>query len=334
MLRRINFRLFFALLLVGLVPTVYTTFRVFLLGQLPGEWSFSIAGQLSWVNLLYEVLNEAIILPLFFFLGNIRQDHDAFSNRVRTGLVMCFAVYAVLSAFIIALTRPLLVAMAADDALIDPSVPYIRLEAIANLFSILAQFSLVALVTLNKRSYLYALTLVRLVLCLGFDAFFASALPFSLKLGVNGIALSNILVNALLFVISIGLLARENVAVFRCAKLDFTWCKVLLRVGGVSGAESLVRNLAYMLMIARMVNMVNEQGTYWVANNFIWGWLLLPVLQLGELIKQEVAANPENVQKNTPGYLLDHRRYFGALGGHDPPLEAIYGRSSWVFRCR
>ena len=57
-----------------------------------------------------------------------------------------------------------------------------------------------------------------------------------------------------------------------------------------------------MVMIARMVNVVGEQGTYWVANNFIWGWLLLPVIQLGELIKQEVSTDRESVRKNTLGY--------------------------------
>ena len=57
-----------------------------------------------------------------------------------------------------------------------------------------------------------------------------------------------------------------------------------------------------MVMIARMVNVVGEQGTYWVANNFIWGWLLLPVLQLGELIKQEVATDKENIRRNSLGY--------------------------------
>ena len=55
-------------------------------------------------------------------------------------------------------------------------------------------------------------------------------------------------------------------------------------------------------MISRMVNVVGEQGTYWVANNFIWGWLLLPVLQLGELIKQETATDKENIHKNILGY--------------------------------
>ena len=57
-----------------------------------------------------------------------------------------------------------------------------------------------------------------------------------------------------------------------------------------------------MVMISRMVNVVGEQGTYWVANNFIWGWLLLPVLQLGELIKQETATDKDNVRKNSLGY--------------------------------
>ena len=63
-LSRINYKLFSALLVLGLAPTIYTTVRVFFLGQLPGEYSFSIAGQLSWVNLIYEIINEAIILPI------------------------------------------------------------------------------------------------------------------------------------------------------------------------------------------------------------------------------------------------------------------------------
>ena len=89
---------------------------------------------------------------------------------------------------------------------------------------------------------------------------------------------------------------------FAKEKLDFSWAKEFVKIGGISGFESLVRNVAYMVMIARMVNVVGEQGTYWVANNFIWGWLLLPVIQLGELIKQEVSTDKENVRRNTLGY--------------------------------
>ena len=93
-LRRIDHRLFIALLFMGLCPTVYTTLRTFFLGTLPGEWSYSIAGQLSWINLIYEVINEAIILPLYFFMGSALTDKKAFANRIRSGLLVSFGVYA------------------------------------------------------------------------------------------------------------------------------------------------------------------------------------------------------------------------------------------------
>ena len=98
-LRKINYKLFLALLVLGLCPTVYTTLRVFFLGELPGEYSFSIAGQLSWVNLLYEILSEAIVLPLFFFIGRVLTDKKEFANRMRTGLLVSVGAYMVLSFF-------------------------------------------------------------------------------------------------------------------------------------------------------------------------------------------------------------------------------------------
>ncbi len=301
-LKRINYKLFFALLVLGLAPTIYTTARVFFLGQLPGEWSFSIAGQLSWVNLLYEILNEAIILPLFYFVGKVKHDEEELSNRVRTGMLISFGTYAVLSTVVFIFAEPLLNLMATDASIIEASISYIRIESIANVFAILTQFALVALVAVRKSKYLYALTGVKLVLCLVSDTFLVSSLPVSLNLGVNGIGYSNIIVNAILLAVSIVLLAVEGINVFAKVKLNFSWAKEFAKIGGVSGIESLVRNVAYTIMIARMVNVVGEQGTYWVANNFIWGWLLLPVIQLGELIKQEVSTDKENVRRNSLGY--------------------------------
>ncbi len=301
-LRNINYKLFTALFVLGLAPTIYTTVRVFFLGRLPSEYSFSIAGQLSWVNLLYEIMNEAIILPLFYFVGKVKEDKDEFSNRVRTGMLISLGVYAVLSAVVLVFAQPMLTLMATDVSIIDVSASYIRIESIANIFSILTQFALVALVTVNKSKYLYALTGARLVLCLISDTFLVSTLPMSANLGVNGIGYSNIIVNALLLAVSLVLLAEEGIKAFSKAKLNFSWAKEFVKVGSISGMESLVRNVAYMVMIARMVNVVGEQGTYWVANNFIWGWLLLPVLSLGELIKQEVAADKENIRRNSLGY--------------------------------
>ncbi len=301
-LKNINYKLYFALIILGLSPAIYTTVRVFFLGQLPGDWSYSIAGQLSWVNLLYEILNEAIILPLFFFVGKVVDEKEDFANRIRTGLLISLTLYSFLSIILIIFIEPILTLMAANTEIIEASASYIRIESIANIFSILTQFALVALVTIDKSRYLYILTAAKLVLNIICDTFLVSTLPISLNLGVNGIGYSNIIVNLLLFIVMIILLSKEGIKVFTKEKLNFSWTKQLVKVGAISGLESFVRNLAYMVMIARMVNVVGEQGTYWVANSFIWGWLLLPVLQLGELIKQEVATDQDNIRKNSLGY--------------------------------
>lgn len=301
-LRNINWKLFVSLLVMGLCPTIYTTIRVFLLGQLPGEWEFSIAGQLSWVNLLYEILNEAIILPLYFFMGQVISNKSEYTNRIKTGLIISCSVYVVCSILICCFTNSLLSIMATNKDIITESATYIRIESIANIFSLMASFLLVCLVTLGKSKYVYFLTVARLILSVLFDTFFVSTLDISVNLGVNGIGYSNIIVNILLFITSVILLSKEGYPIFNKEKLSFTWAKSFVKIGSVSGLESFVRNLAYMLMISRMVNIVNEQGTYWVANNFIWGWLLLPIIQLGELIKQEVGTNEKSIKNNTLGY--------------------------------
>ena len=303
-LKNINFKQFWALIILGLCPTVYTTVRVFFLGQLPGDWSFSIAGQLSWVNLIYEVISEAIIFPLFFFIGKVKNDKKAFSNRMRTGMLVSLGTYAVLSVIIFIFAEQLLTLMATDESILTASASYIRIESVANVFSILAQFALVALVSVNKSRYLYILTGARLILSLALDTFLVSTLPVSFNLGVNGIGYSNIITNLVLLVVSLYLLHKEGIKVFAREKLDFGWLKEFVKIGGISGVESLVRNVAYMVMVARMVNVVGEQGIYWVANSFIWGWLLLPILQLGELIKEETAESEDYVRKNTIGYFI------------------------------
>lgn len=300
--KNVNHKLFISLLVMGFVPTVYTTLRVFWLGNLPGEWAYSIAGQLSWINLIYEVINEAIILPLFYFAGKVLSEKKELTNRMKTGLLITLGIYTVLSVIIMTCAYPLLKAMAADTSIIDASVTYIRIEAVANIFGILSQFVLVGLVTIGKEKLVYYLTGIKLVLCVVLDLFLVSSLDCSLNLGINGIGISNIVVNFIMFVSTLFILAREGIDVVNREKMDFSWVKEFAKVGGISGLESFVRNLAYMIMIARMVNVVNEQGTYWVANSFIWGWLLLPITQLGELIKRETATDKDAVKNNTLGY--------------------------------
>ncbi len=285
-LKALNYKLYFALLLMGLLPTIYGTARIFLLSGLPSDYGFSIASQLSWVNLIYEVTSEAIILPLFFFTGTVLSNKSELENRTKSGLLVAFAVNTILAAILIFFTEPLVLLMAQDIALLDATVTFIRFESISKIFEILFRVSLVVLITIGNKSNIYMILIIQLFLVVSLDILFLSSMPISLNLGVNAIAITNIIANIALFILSAVLLRKSEINVFSKNKLNFSWFKSFTKVGIISGIESLVRNLAFMLMIIRMVNVVGEQGTYWVANSFVWGWLLLPILQLGELIKR------------------------------------------------
>ena len=301
-LKGINYKLYLSMLVFAFLPTIYSTLRIFYLGNIPNEWTFSIVGQLSWVSLLYEILTEAIILPLFFFIGKNIEKKDKILNLVKTGLVISFIPFFIVSSIIIVFPKQLLELMAINPSIIEETIPYIRLEAVANIFLILLLFVQTIIFSIKKEKYIYLLTFLRLILTIFLDTVFISNFNFSLKLGVNGIGYSNILLNLSLFILSLFILAKEDINIFKKIKLDFSWVKELAKIGGVSGLESFVRNIFYLIMISRMVNVVNEQGTYWVANSFIWGWLLLPILQLGELSKLEVSQDKDKFYNNISSY--------------------------------
>lgn len=83
---------------------------------------------------------------------------------------------------------------------------------------------------------------IRLVLSVVSDVFLVSSFTCSAQLGVNGIGISNILVNFVLLSAALLLLKGEGLSVFCRKMLSFNWVKDFIKIGGVSGLESLVRN--------------------------------------------------------------------------------------------
>jgi Na+-driven multidrug efflux pump len=302
--RNFNFKLYGTLILISLLPVVYTTVRIYFLGNLPGDWGFSIASQLAWVNIFYEVVQEALILPLFYLISKALLDRVELSNRVRTGLISAFLVFLAMSILIIAFVIPLLKFMGQKPEIIGQTAQYIRLEAIAIQISVLFRFISIVLVILKRNGKLLTLLAIQMILTILSDSFLVSNLPMSLKIGVNGIAIGNICVNLALVIVGVYMLHRDGIHVMSKEKNNFAWMRDWLRIGGLSGLESFVRNAAFTLMIIRMINMVQEQGTFWVANNFIWGWLLLPVLALGELIKRNTAEDSRSIKRTMPAYII------------------------------
>jgi Na+-driven multidrug efflux pump len=271
---------------------------------MPSDWGINIASQLSWINLIYEIIQEALILPLFFILGKSLNDEAELENKIKSGLLLTGIIYFVLSLIIFVFANQFVIAMAQNKELLDQTVFYIRLETIAGVFSTLTRFLMLVFISMSKDKYMYILLVLQTVLSIIFDTFLISDMAISFRIGVNGIAISNIVVNIFIIIVGIVLLNKINIHIFSRKKISFSWVKEWYKVGKFSGLESFVRNIAFMIMIIRMVNVISEQGSYWVANNFIWNWLLLPSLALADLMKKEIAENKENIKSNTLGYLI------------------------------
>lgn len=302
---RINYKLLLVIILSSLLPTLYTTTRIHFLGSLPETWGFSIAAQIAWLNIFYEVLSEGLLLPLAFIIGQVMSHPKQFSERISVALKVILIAYCIMTTIVCVFAENLTVFMQQSADLINMTVFYIRLESIAILFSsVFAFFSLVLLLKNNQKA-LYVLLIVKALLMVLFDSLFVSQLSVSLKLGINGVAYTNIIVNLVLGIVAIYWLKKEGLQLRGITFSHQKWLKGWFIIGLRSGLESFVRNAAFVVMILQLVNQVQQAGVFWITNNFIWGWLLLPVLALGQLIKQDAGIHQGlSVQKMNRYFVL------------------------------
>ncbi|MBB1466539.1 multidrug transporter [Vibrio splendidus] len=291
--KNINYQLWLVLMLTSFIPLIYATTRIYFLGSIESPWAYSIAAQVAWLNVGYEVLHEALFIPLAFIFGKVVSDDRKFQERVSLGLKIIVISYFLVTAVVLWFTPIFVTAMQQQKELFTTTVQYIRLESLAILLSSVYAFLSLVLVLKNQKKTLYKLLVVQMILTILCDALFVSQLPISFELGVHGIAFSNIIVNLIIAAVAITYLIRLGVSLKfgQSNRNKNIWLKEWVVIGWKSGLESFVRNAAFIVMILQLVNQVQQAGTFWVANQFIWGWLLLPILALGQLVKQDAATN-------------------------------------------
>ncbi|WP_297205267.1 hypothetical protein [uncultured Brachyspira sp.] len=116
-----------------------------------------------------------------------------------------------------------------------------------------------------------------------------------LKFNVFGAAYSNMIINLVMGILGIFILVKKRlIKLSWFNKEDKMIFISYFKIGIFSAFQILVDNIVYALMIVKMVNLVAEQGNYWIANNFIWSWLLMPVLALNEVIRTNCKENKNN----------------------------------------
>lgn len=282
-LKAFHWRLWLSLCALALIPAVYQTVKTFLLSSSGQAGVFDIIGQMEWFDLINETLQAFLIVPLYAVLNRVFQDRRAeFAEAVyKTGLCAVL-LYALFSVGVLFCGAKLLAAMEPGAIDMTAAAAYLRLETQGFLAGVAVSFANVVFVVIGRARNVWIFLAVRTALAMAADFLL---IP---RLGVYGAAASNILVNVLLTVVCMHLLYRQGyIRPCRFRRGDAAMLREWGRIGVFSGLQQFIDNLIYAVMVCKMVNMVAGQGNYWLANNFIWGWLLIPVSALAEVIRSD-----------------------------------------------
>ncbi len=257
---------------------------------------------MTWINVLLEIIEESLLQPLYFCFGDSIIDVKKTQNKVKTGLIVSTLVYSAFSATVSGLANPLVDWMGQNSTLHDDTVTYIRIELAGIVLGSLAKFLMLVMVMLEWNTMIYTTLVIQMVASVSFDYGFAS--QSGLDLGAFGIAYSSLATNSILFIVSMIIVTKKlNLATWRIWRdeYSFAWLKSWTKVGFYSGLDSLIRNAVYIVVVLRSMNILEEQGSYWVATTFVWSWLLIPIQPLSELLKQDVGSSlglPENQRRH------------------------------------
>lgn len=270
--------LFCSLMLLIFVPFLYTIVRTNLIADSPSTDGLGIAGHMEWFDLINETVQAFLIVPLFSLFNRCIRDAGKLKERIFQSFLIVNVIYIVFSVITLIHCNYIVSAMAPNH--IREVTGYLQLETIGFIVGNIVCFVNVLFVILEKSSYIYAMILFKTIFTIIGDLFL---IP---KFGVNGVAYSNIAVNTICVVLCLIAVFRDKLVAVSF-QFDKSFLKEYLFTGLFSGFQILLDNLIYSAVVCKMVNKVAEQGNYWVANNIIWGLMLIPISALAEIIKKD-----------------------------------------------
>lgn len=297
-----NYKLFIMLFAMALIPLVYKTLRLHFIGNMPDTYSFSMAANMQWIEIFFEVLQEAFILPMFFIISKVLKtyaDDESKRNRILMGKMSIILVIYIFAIVILLACSSSLLQWLSPKTFSHQTLSFIRVEMAQRIFSIFVQIGLTFLILKSKNIFIFIVLLFQTILICVLDIFMISSLNASAKLGIVGVSIDDSIVNALTCILVWVLTARVfNIKWDQVLNLIWRSDRKLWMQCFWSGIESFVRNGFFIWFVIKTIGRLSSgysQGDFWNANNFIWDWLLLPIITIGQYINRNTAIGDKSI---------------------------------------
>ncbi len=296
-----DWQLFGLILTYAILPSLYVSYSLYLVGnELPNASGLAVAAQWQFVQIVLEVVQEATVLPIFFFVGSkIGGDRQVILSRLKTSLVVTLLLSLALIGIVLANLDNFVSLSGADPSIRAITKEYLSLKIWASLFSTLNVGVVIAVESLNKKRILLYLILLKLVGTISLDSLFFGGYSFSLGWGIRGAAYSNLIMEFLIFTITFLILLRAYAVRF----IDFIkmqgWVdlKLFSNIGIGSGVESLIKNLVYFFLIIKVINELGpaEISGYYLSMHIFWSFLLVPVLAAADATRALISNHANQI---------------------------------------
>lgn len=292
--KNFNYKLYFSLIFLSLFPALYQTIRTMIISISTDSSVFNVIGQLEWFDLINETLLAFLHIPLYAIFNRVIKNDDINFPKVTFKVISVgFVLYFLFSIFVYIISRRLIGFMNVNESDIDLVTRYLNLETIAFVIGFIITSVNIVIVSKELYKVFIVFSIVKTLLLIILDFNLVS------RFNAFGVAYSNMIINTLMGILGIVILIKMGLLKLSSFSKDDK--KIFIsyfQIGIFSALQILVDNIVYALMVVKMVNLVAEQGNYWVANNFIWNWLLMPVLALNEVIRTNCKENKNSQVSN------------------------------------
>ena len=311
-----DWKMYLALCLLALVPAIYQTVITRLVSISTSAGSLDIVGQMEWFDLIDETICAFLIIPMYSVLSKAKKT-ESFNKIVFKLGIIVVGLYALFSIGTFFYGIHLVSFMNPSEIDVAAAYRYLSLETVAFMIGIIFSYVSVVFIVIDKSKYMYAFLAAKILLAL------LSDLLLIPHMGVDGIAISNIIANTIMGALGVFfLIYGKYMKPAKYSKDDTTYFKDWGRIGLFAGGQQFLDNFIYAIMICRMVNAVSNSGNYWVSNNFIWGWLLIPITCLAEIIRKDAGEN---------GYKLKQFNYYSIVTFSLVAWFALIPTYQWFF---
>ena len=294
--------LFLLIFLYMALPRFYRSYSIYLIGNaIPDTNALATVAQWQFIELLLEVVQETFVLAIFFFVGRGIQRSEGPGPPIRTALTSILLFSFVLAAVLFIMSDNFVAIIGTPESIQVTTSQFLKIKTATIPLFLLSMASIVIVETVNRKRYILMIAILQVIYQFVFDSLFYGGYTFSLNLGVLGVAWSEIVSGSCLFITTLFLLRHIIFDKVKSLLSFFTlkdW-RIYLRVGGWSGLDSLVRNVAYFFMIVRLLNLLGGSsiGGYYLAMHIIWSFLLVPILALSESTKVLIANHSEDIYR-------------------------------------